>query len=181
MKVGDVLYLLTVFSNCKPFCVSLLSWFKFSENESNKDEEHKVIETQHRWSSLAALLQERKEQIDFLKEKELLYSEVRSLNLILENYQKWLEGTKCSPSRQLNVVQQLEHCRMKIKSMKSHEDSINKMKKRAADLSLCQLAKSDADSINADVNYFLERWGELMLRCVLLLDLSLYSTLLQLL
>ncbi|XP_021932648.1 dystrophin-like [Zootermopsis nevadensis] len=135
-----------------------------SENESNKDEEHKVIETQHRWSSLAALLQERKEQIDFLKEKELLYSEVRSLNLILENYQKWLEGTKCSPSRQLNVVQQLEHCRMKIKSMKSHEDSINKMKKRTADLSLCQLAKSDADSINADVNYFLERWGELMLR-----------------
>lgn len=117
------------------------------------------------------MLQERKEQIDFQKEKELLYSEMQSLELILEGYQKWFEGTKCSPSRQLNVVQQLEHCRLKIKSMKSHEDSINKLKKQTADLSLCQLAKSNADSINADVNYFLERWRELMLRCVLLLYL----------
>jgi hypothetical protein len=172
MKVGDVLYFLTVFSECKLLCFNFLSWFYFSENEPIKDEEHKIIEMQHRWSGLAALLQERKEQIDFLKEKELFYSEIRSLELILEGYQKWFEGTKCSSPRQLNVVQQLEHCRMKIKTMKSHEDSINKIKKWATDLSLCQVAKSDADSINADVNCFLERWGELMLRCVLLLDFS---------
>jgi hypothetical protein len=119
------------------------------------------------------LLQERKEQIDFLQENKLLYSEISSLELILEGYQKWFEGTKCSPPRQANVIQQLEHCRVKIKAMKSHEDSINKMKKRAADLSLSQFAKSDTDNINIDVNHFLERWGELMLRCVLLLSLSL--------
>jgi hypothetical protein len=108
-----------------------------------------------------------------------LYNEISSLELILEGYQKWLEGTKSPSPGQVNVAQQLEHCRVKIKSMKSHEENINKLRKQAADL-LSQLVGSDADNINADVNCFLERWGELMLRCVLLLGVSyLYFVLVQ--
>ncbi|XP_069695333.1 dystrophin, isoforms A/C/F/G/H isoform X7 [Periplaneta americana] len=136
-----------------------------NENEPIKDEEHKISELEQRWGSLATLLQERKERIDFLQEKKLLYGEISSLQLVLEGYQKWLEAAKSSsPSGQAGVSHQLEQCRVKIKSMKSHEDRINKMRKRAADLSASQMAGSDADSINADVNLFLEKWGELMLR-----------------
>jgi len=144
----------------------------FSDNEPIKDIEHKVTVTEYRWNGLAALLQERKERIYFLQEKKCLYSEVSSLKLILEGCQKWLEGINSSPSGQGNVTQQLEQCRMKMASMKSLEDSINKIRKCAADLSSSQLAGSDAESINVDTNNFLDRWGELMLRFVLLLDSS---------
>lgn len=144
----------------------------FSENEPIKDEEHKVTVTQDRWKGLTALLQERKERIYFLQEKKCLYSEVSSLELILEGCQKLLEGINSSPSGQGNVTQQLEQCRMKMASMKSLEDSINKIRKWAADLSSSQLAGSDAESITTDTNNFLDRWGELMLRFELLLDLS---------
>lgn len=144
----------------------------FSDNEPIKDEEDKVTVTQHRWNGLAALLQEHKERIYFLQEKKRLCSEVSSLEFILEGCQKWLEGINSSPSLQGNVTQQLEQCRMKMASMKSLEDSINKIRKWAADLSSSQLAGSDAESISADTNNFLDRWGELMLRFVLLLDLS---------
>ncbi|PSN29971.1 hypothetical protein C0J52_24408 [Blattella germanica] len=135
-----------------------------NENETIKDEEQKVSEIEHRWSGLPALLQERKERIQFLQEKKQLYGEISSLELILEGYQKWLEGLKSTPQGQVNVSHQLEQCRVKIKSMKSHEDRITKMRKRAADLSASQLAGNDANTINVDVNGFLERWGELMLR-----------------
>jgi hypothetical protein len=108
----------------------------------------------------------------FLEEKKCLYSEVSTLELVLEGCQKWLEGINSSPPGQGNVTQLLEQCRTNIASMKSHEDTINKIRKWAADLSSSQLAGSNADNINADTNNFLDRWGELMLRFVLLLDLS---------
>ena len=127
---------------------------------------------QYRWNGLAALLQECKERMYFLEEKKCLYSEMSTLELVLEGCQKWLEGINSSPPGQGNVTQQLEQCRTNIASMKSHEDTINKIRKWAADLSSSQLAGSDADNINADTNNFLDRWGELMLRFVLLLDLS---------
>jgi hypothetical protein len=70
-----------------------------------------------------------------------------------------------SPSPgEVNVAQQLEQCRVKISSVKLHEDSISKIRKQAAELSSNQTAGSDVESINADVNHFLERWRELMLR-----------------
>jgi hypothetical protein len=144
----------------------------FSENEPIKDEEHKLSAAQYRWNDLAVLLQEHKERIYFLQEKKCLYSEMSSLELILEGYQKWLEGINSSSVGQGNVTQQLEQCRMKFASLKSHEDSINKIRKCAADLSSSHFAGSDAESINADTNNFLDRWGELMLRLVLLLDLG---------
>ncbi|XP_033609096.1 dystrophin, isoforms A/C/F/G/H isoform X6 [Cryptotermes secundus] len=135
-----------------------------SENESSKDEEHKISEVEHRWSGLAVLLKQRKDRLDFLQEKKRLYNEISSLELILEGYQKWLEGTKCPSPGQVNVAVQLEQCRVKISSVKLHEDSISGIREQAAELSSNQAAGSDAESINADVNQFLERWGQLMLR-----------------
>jgi hypothetical protein len=156
----------------KSYYISIFVMVLFSANEPVKDEEHKVSAVQYRWNGLAALLQECKERIYFLQEKKCLYSEMSTLELILEGCQKWLEGISSSPPAPGNVAQQLEQCRMKIVSVKSHEDSINKIRKWAADLSSSQLAGSDAESINADTNNFLDRWGELMLRYVLLLDLT---------
>lgn len=144
----------------------------FSENEPSKDEEHKISEVEHRWSGLAVLLKQRKDKIDFLQEKKHLYDEISSLELILEGYQKWLEGTISPSPGQVNVAMQLEQCRVKISSVKLHEDSISRIREQAAELSSNQIAGSDAESINADVNHFLERWGELMLRYVLVLSIS---------
>nr|CAD7573370.1 unnamed protein product [Timema californicum] len=81
---------------------------------------------------------------------------------------------------------QLEHCRfcahccslfdcgepavsvlphqVKLKSMKSHEDRITKMRARAKELRGSQAAGHDADAIESDSNGFIERWGDLMLR-----------------
>lgn len=146
--------------------------FLFPENEHSKDEEHKISEIERRWSGLGVLLKQRKDRIDFVQEKEQLCSELRSLELILEGYQKWLEGTKSSASGQVNVALQLEQCKAQISSVKMHEESINKIRKQAAELSSNQAAGSDAERFNADVNLFLERWGELMLRYVLVFSVS---------
>lgn len=144
----------------------------FSENELSKDEEHKISEIERRWSGLAVLLKQQKDRIDFLQEKKHLYDEISSLVLILEVYQKWLEGTKSPSPGQVNVAMQLEQCRVRVSTVKSKEDSIRWIREQAAELSSNKIAGSDAESINADVNHILERWGELMLRYVLVLSIS---------
>jgi DNA repair exonuclease SbcCD ATPase subunit len=141
-----------------------LTIFIFSEKGQSSDEERKINDIEHRWSGLAVLLNQRKDRIDFLQEKEHLYGEISSLELIVDGYQKWLEGTKSPSSGPVDVALQLEQCKMKISSVKTYEDNISKIRKQAAELSSSQVAGSNAESINADVNHFLERWGELMLR-----------------
>jgi DNA repair exonuclease SbcCD ATPase subunit len=146
--------------------------FIFSENDQSNDEERKISEVEQRWSGLAVLLKQRKDKIDFLQEKEHLYSEINNLESILDGYQKWLEGTKSPSAGQVNIALQLEQCKTKISSVKMYEDNISKIRKQTAELSSNQVAGIDTESINADVNRFLERWGELMLRYVLVLSVS---------
>jgi hypothetical protein len=110
------------------------------------------------------LLEQRKDRIDFLQEKEHLYSDISSLELILNGYQKWLDSTKFPSPGQVDVALQLEQCKTNISSVKTYEDNVSKIRKQAAELSASQVAATDAESINAHVNHFLERWGELMLR-----------------
>ncbi|PSN39418.1 hypothetical protein C0J52_22771 [Blattella germanica] len=151
-----------------------------NENETIKDEEQKVSEIEHRWSGLPALLQERKERIQFLQEKKQLYGEISSLELILEGYQKWLEGLKSTPQGQVNVSHQLEQCRVKIKSMKSHEDRITKMRKRAADLSanieMLRQFRDEMEGLNSwlqEVEAFLEAEEDLPVGDIETLDAQL--------
>nr|CAD7404046.1 unnamed protein product [Timema cristinae] len=133
-----------------------------SENEPVQDEEHKVSDLERRWNNVLTLLQEQKERMDFLSKKKILYGELSSLEMVYQGYHKWWEGAKVANTAAVN--HQLEHCRVKLKSMKSHEDRITKMRARAKELRRSQVAGHDADAIEADSNGFIERWDDLILR-----------------
>nr|CAD7448133.1 unnamed protein product [Timema bartmani] len=133
-----------------------------SENEPVQDEEQKVSDLERRWNNVSTLLQEQKERMDFLSKKKILYGELSGLEMVYQGYHKWWEGAKVTNTAAVN--HQLEQCRVKLKSMKSHEDRITKMRVRAKELRGSQVAGRDADAVEADSNGFIERWGDLMLR-----------------
>ncbi|XP_063241315.1 dystrophin, isoforms A/C/F/G/H-like [Bacillus rossius redtenbacheri] len=135
-----------------------------SEGQPTGDEEARLRELQQRWDGLLASLQQRRRRLDFLQRRRLLYAELGGLEQVYQGYHTWWEAARGASPSPGTANQLLEQCRVKIKSMKSHDERIGELKKRARELCSSEGVESDAETINADVNNFVERWSELLLR-----------------
>ncbi|XP_018351022.1 PREDICTED: dystrophin isoform X9 [Trachymyrmex septentrionalis] len=122
-------------------------------NESIEEEESKIKDIQNCWVATNNRLQEIKRRIDYLEEVKKFRTELANLNLMLESYTKWFETNKEN--------NQIEPFRVKMKSMKSHDERIRKLVEKAKELSENQVAITETNSMDTDVKAFLVNWENL--------------------
>ncbi|XP_024887336.1 dystrophin-like isoform X9 [Temnothorax curvispinosus] len=122
-------------------------------NESTEEEESKIKDIQNCWTATNNRLHEIKRRIDYLEEVKKFRTELASLNLMLESYTKWFDTNKEN--------NQIEPFRVKIKSMKSHDERIRKILEKAKELSENQVAVTETTNMDADVKTFLTKWENL--------------------
>ncbi|KAG5306092.1 DMD protein, partial [Acromyrmex insinuator] len=122
-------------------------------NESTEEEESKIKDIQNCWVATNNRLQEIKRRIDYLEEIKKFRTELANLNLMLESYTKWFEANKEN--------NQIEPFRVKMKSMKSHDERIRKLIEKAKELSENQVAITETNSMDTDVKAFLVNWENL--------------------
>ncbi|XP_011876760.1 PREDICTED: dystrophin-like isoform X11 [Vollenhovia emeryi] len=122
-------------------------------NESTEEEESKIKGIQNCWVATNNRLQEIKRRIDYLEEVKKFRSELASLNLMLESYTKWFDTNKAN--------NQIEPFRVKMKSMKSHNDRVKRMLEKAKELSENQVATAETSNVGADVKMFCTKWENL--------------------
>ncbi|XP_046433429.1 dystrophin, isoforms A/C/F/G/H-like isoform X10 [Neodiprion fabricii] len=125
-------------------------------NEQTEDDEQKIKSVQERWKATTNRLQEIKKRIDYLMDLKQFNTELASLQLILDGYSKWFKGHHGN--------NQIETYRVKLKSMKSHEDRINKLNAKAKSLSEHQGAGSEGITVDADAKTFETVWNDLSKR-----------------
>ncbi|XP_011703308.1 PREDICTED: dystrophin-like isoform X8 [Wasmannia auropunctata] len=121
-------------------------------NESTEEEETKIKDIQNCWTATNNRLQEIKRRIDYLEEVKKFRTELASLNLMLESYTKWFEMNKEN--------NQIELFRVKLKSMKSHDERIKKMIEKAKELSENQVV-TETSNVDTDVKMFFSNWENL--------------------
>ncbi|XP_018043564.1 PREDICTED: dystrophin isoform X9 [Atta colombica] len=122
-------------------------------NESIEEEESKIKDIQNCWVATNNRLQEIKRRIDYLEEVKKFRTELANLNLMLESYTKWFETNKEN--------NQIELFRVKMKSMKSHDERIRKLVEKAKELSENQVAITETNSMDTDVKAFFVNWENL--------------------
>ncbi|XP_012055807.1 PREDICTED: dystrophin, isoforms A/C/F/G/H-like [Atta cephalotes] len=122
-------------------------------NESIEEEESKIKDIQNCWVATNNRLQEIKRRIDYLEEVKKFRTELANLNLMLESYTKWFETNKEN--------NQIELFRVKMKSMKSHDERIRKLVEKAKELSENQVAITETNSMDTDVKVFFVNWENL--------------------
>ncbi|XP_020277675.1 dystrophin, isoforms A/C/F/G/H-like isoform X3 [Pseudomyrmex gracilis] len=122
-------------------------------NESFEEEESKLKDIDNCWIATNNRLQEIKKRIDYLDEVKRFRTELASLNLMLESYTKWFDTNKKN--------NQIELFRVKMKSMKSHDERIKKMLEKAKELSENQIASTENSNIDAEVKVFSINWEKL--------------------
>ncbi|XP_059471698.1 dystrophin, isoforms A/C/F/G/H isoform X9 [Neocloeon triangulifer] len=114
-----------------------------------------------KWDRLTAVsMISRKDAIDFLLQRRHLNSELGALNTILQGYSKWLENETTGAGPHSPV----EQCRVKIKSMKSHEDRVAKMRQQASEVSQHHAADIyDRAEVAREGEQFYECWEFVMM------------------
>ncbi|XP_011310315.1 dystrophin, isoforms A/C/F/G/H isoform X3 [Fopius arisanus] len=117
------------------------------------DEIKKINDIKNCWQGTNNRLGEIKERIDFLMDVKQFRSELSSLNLMLDGYTKWLEGNKENT--------QIEPFRVKIKSMKSHEERVKKLLEKVEFLTKNTGEGSDSGGIENDTREFSSKWEQL--------------------
>ncbi|XP_039307685.1 dystrophin isoform X10 [Solenopsis invicta] len=122
-------------------------------NESTEEEESKIKDIQNCWIATNNRLQEIKKRIDYLEEVKKFRTDLASLNLMLESYTKWFDTNKEN--------NQIEPFRVKMKSMKSHDERIRKILEKAKVLSENQIAITEIGNMDEDVKAFLTNWENL--------------------
>ncbi|XP_050448340.1 dystrophin-like isoform X9 [Cataglyphis hispanica] len=122
-------------------------------NESIEEEESKIKDIQNCWIATNNRLQEIKKRIDYLEEVKKFRTELASLSLMLESYTKWFDTNKEN--------NQIESFRIKMKSMKSHDERIKNMLEKANELSENQVAIIEGSNLNIDVKAFSANWEKL--------------------
>ncbi|XP_026823551.1 dystrophin isoform X9 [Ooceraea biroi] len=122
-------------------------------NESAEEEESKIKDIQNCWAATNNRLHEIKRRIDYLEEVKKFRTELASLNLMLESYTKWFDTNKEN--------NQIEPFRVKMKSMKSHDERIRKMFEKAIELSGSQVAIAESGKVDADIKVFSANWEKL--------------------
>ncbi|XP_024892106.1 dystrophin-like isoform X2 [Temnothorax curvispinosus] len=121
-------------------------------NESIEEEESKIKDIQNCWTATNNRLHEIKRRIDYLEEVKKFRTELASLNLMLESYTKWFDTNKENNQ---------EPFRVKMKSMKSHDERIRKILEKAKELSENQVAVTETSNMDTDVKTFLTKWENL--------------------
>ncbi|KAG7201714.1 hypothetical protein KM043_004438 [Ampulex compressa] len=121
--------------------------------ESTEDEESKLKDIQNCWAATNNRLQEIKNRIEYLEEVKKFRNELASLNMMLEGYSKWFETNKAN--------NQVDQFRVKMKSMKSHEDRIKKLLTKAKDLTENPHAAAESSNVDADAQTFITSWEKL--------------------
>ncbi|XP_011268951.1 dystrophin isoform X8 [Camponotus floridanus] len=122
-------------------------------NESIEEEESKIKDIQNCWIATNNRLQEIKKRIDYLEEVKKFRTELASLNLMLESYTKWFDTNKEN--------NQIEPFRVKMKSMKSHDERIKNMLEKANELSENQIAITESSNVDLDIKAFSTNWEKL--------------------
>lgn len=122
-------------------------------NESTEEEESKIRNVTNCWVGTNNRLQDIKRRIDYLEEIKTFRSELASLNLMLESYTKWFDTNKAN--------NQIEPFRVKIKSMKSHDERIKRMLEKAKELSENKVVVTENSDIEADIKAFSTNWDKL--------------------
>ncbi|CAL7946059.1 unnamed protein product [Xylocopa violacea] len=123
------------------------------DNESVDAEETKIKDIQNCWMATNNRLDEIKTRILYLEEVKKFRTELASLNLMLDSYSKWFDSNKGNS--------QVEPFRVKLKSMKSHEDRIKKLLEKAKELSEDQTGINESVNLNADMQTFISSWEKL--------------------
>ncbi|XP_015432799.1 PREDICTED: dystrophin-like [Dufourea novaeangliae] len=122
-------------------------------NESTEAEESKLKDVQNCWSAINNRLDEIKCRIEYLEEVKKFRTELASLNLMLESYSKWLDSNKGN--------NQVEPFRVKIKSMKSHEERIKKLTEKTSELLERPTNTNESCNLNMDIQTFVSNWEAL--------------------
>ncbi|XP_076652088.1 dystrophin, isoforms A/C/F/G/H isoform X8 [Halictus rubicundus] len=122
-------------------------------NESTEEDEIKLKDVQNCWSAINNRLDEIKSRIEYLEEVKKFRTELASLNLMLDSYSKWLDSNKGN--------NQVEPFRVKIKSMKSHEERIKKLMEKSNELLKNSTPTNESSNLNADVQMFVTNWETL--------------------
>nr|XP_031832544.1 utrophin-like isoform X2 [Nomia melanderi] len=122
-------------------------------NESTEAEESKLKDVQNCWLAINNRLDEIKCRIEYLEEIKKFRTELASLNLMLDSYSKWLDSNKGNS--------QVEPFRVKMKSMKSHEERIKKLMEKTTELSKNSVGTNESCNLNVDVQTFVSSWETL--------------------
>ncbi|XP_078043653.1 dystrophin, isoforms A/C/F/G/H isoform X2 [Augochlora pura] len=122
-------------------------------NESIEADEAKLKDVQNCWSAINNRLDEIKCRIEYLEEVKKFRTELASLNLMLDSYTKWLDSNKGN--------NQVEPFRVKIKSMKSHEERIKKLMEKSNEILKNSPATNESTNLNVDVQMFITNWETL--------------------
>ncbi|XP_054006711.1 dystrophin-like isoform X9 [Hylaeus anthracinus] len=122
-------------------------------NESTEAEDSKLNDIQNCWLAINNRLEEIRGRIEYLEEVKKFRTELSSLNLMLDSYSKWLDSNKRN--------NQIEPFRVKMKSMKSHEERIKKLMEKAKELSENQTGINENSNVNTDIQTFVNSWEAL--------------------
>lgn len=122
-------------------------------NESIETDETKIKDIQNCWMATNSRLEEIRNRIEYLEEVKKFRTELSSLNLMLDSYSKWFDSNKGN--------NQVEPFRVKLKSMKSHEERIKKLLEKAKELSENQTGINETINLNEDIQMFVCNWEKL--------------------
>src|SRR5688500_11765338 len=91
-----------------------------------------------------------------------------------QSYEKWLDsqGGLSPISNQPRKL--LEQCRVKKKTIHSHEARVNKIKSKKEEVKNSALGKDDAD-LNTEAEQFCSKWDKIVLRSVKIRPRCLFS------
>lgn len=128
------------------------------DSQDSSEIEKQAEEMEIQWNKVKSLLAARKELIDYLLAKKQLASELRSLSNILASYEKWLDGQKevCPISSEGKRL--LEQCRVKKKTMVSHEGRLQKFKEKAEETYRKHTKAAEDTELKSDLDAFFAKW-----------------------
>ncbi|XP_047359610.1 dystrophin, isoforms A/C/F/G/H-like isoform X12 [Vespa velutina] len=120
-------------------------------NESSEDAKKKLEDIQHCWSATSNRLQEIRNRIAYLEEIKKFRNELDSLNMMLDSYTKWFETNKAN--------NQIDIFRVKMKSMKSHDERVKKLVDKAKELlEKNQSVVDESNKLEADTKTLFSDW-----------------------
>ncbi|RZF40413.1 hypothetical protein LSTR_LSTR015750 [Laodelphax striatellus] len=143
----------------KPHMTALLSLGKTRVQEIITDggspltEEQKLVALEKKFTAIGLQLDMALEKAQREVELKALSKELTSLDLLFSGFSKWFAST---PNHSL------EQCRVKVKSMKSHEERVIKLGQRSKQLIARPHAGQEEADADANIQEFVTKWTTLM-------------------
>ncbi|CAL8109930.1 unnamed protein product [Orchesella dallaii] len=134
------------------------------ENQDTTEIEDQAERLSTKWQIVKKALSERKLLIDYLLAKKQVHNEITSMCKTLSAYEKWLDGQgEVSPisneGRKL-----LEQCRVKNKTIKSHESRADKLKEKADEIMKIHTKAQEDEELKQEIRLFKTQWEEIVKR-----------------